>query len=130
MKYTPETIKRFIKAIEEGATYELAAGYAGITFQTFNEWRKDKPEFSELVKAAEGRAAVKWLAQISKAAREGEWTAAAWKLERRYPNDYGKRLPDLAADGELPLSRVVIVEDRRRALPSPGETTSDSDSDD
>jgi hypothetical protein len=32
---------------------------------------------------------VKWLARIEQAASE-HWQAAAWKLERRYPKDYGR----------------------------------------
>lgn len=113
-----------------GLTHELAAAYGGVSDDSFMRWRKNNAAFADLIREAEAQAAFVWLSSIELAARQGEWTAAAWKLERRFPNGYGKRLPDLAADGELPLSRVVIVEDRRRALPSPGETTSDSDSDD
>lgn len=90
-KYTPETIERLTQAIKLGASYDLACKYAGITFQTFNEWRKEKAEFSERVKEAEGMAAVGWLAKIEKAASNGAWQAAAWKLERRYPEEYGQR---------------------------------------
>ncbi len=102
-KYTPEVVQRVVQAIELGATYELAAGFAGISYDTFNEWRKGKTEFSEAIKAAEGRASVKWLAKIEQAASDGTWQAAAWKLERRYPNEYGKTVQDLNAkiDGEV-----------------------------
>jgi transposase len=93
-KYTPETVKKITDAIKLGATYELACGYAGITFETFNQWRKAKPEFSEAVKSAEGAAAVGWLARIEKAANDGTWQAAAWKLERRYPEQYGRQVHD------------------------------------
>lgn len=97
-KLTPETQQKITEAIELGATYELAANYGGVAYNTFNEWMKageDAPagvkrEFYEAVKEAEGRAAVKWLAKIEKAASEGNWQAAAWKLERRYPGDYGR----------------------------------------
>jgi len=93
-KYTPERVKRITDALRMGATYELACGYAGIGFDTFNQWRKTKPEFFEMLKEAEGAAAVGWLAKIEKAANDGEWQAAAWKLERRYPDDYGRRVND------------------------------------
>jgi len=92
-KYTPETVQKITQAIELGATYELACGYAGIHYDTFNEWQKNKAEFSDAVKAAEGRAAVKWLAKIEAAAAKS-WQAAAWKLERRYPDKYGRTVQD------------------------------------
>lgn len=92
-KYTPEVVKKLTDAIKLGATYELACGYAGIHYDTFNEWIKAKSEFSEAVKAAEGAAAVGWLARIEQAAVKS-WQAAAWKLERRYPETYGRTVQD------------------------------------
>jgi transposase len=112
-KLTPETQARVCDALRLGATYELAAQYGGIAYNTFNEWRKRgeseldrmakarkntdaRPsecpfvEFYEATKDAESTAAIGWLAKIEKAASDGAWQAAAWKLERRYPNDYGR----------------------------------------
>lgn len=89
-KLTPEVQERIVQAISMGATYELASQFGGIHYDTFNEWMKGKPDFSEAVKAAEGRAVVGWLAKIEKAASDGNWQAAAWKLERRYPENYGR----------------------------------------
>lgn len=109
-KYTPQTIKRITDAIRMGATYELACGYAGISFETFCQWRDKKPEFLEVIKEAEGAAAVGWLAKIEKAASEGEWQAAAWKLERRYPEMYGRKVNDNRnqhsgpANGPIPIA--------------------------
>ncbi len=96
-KLTPETQARIAQAIEVGATYALAAQYGGVAYNTFNEWMKKGEaakagkyyDFYELIKNAEGKAAVKWLALIDKAAVD-TWQAAAWKLERRYPRDYGR----------------------------------------
>jgi hypothetical protein len=87
----PEIIDKILNAIAVGAPFTHACNYAGISFETFNEWRKGKPEFSEQVKEAEGKAVIGWLARIEQAAKEGNWTAAAWKLERRFPEDFGRR---------------------------------------
>lgn len=92
-KYTDETIQRVVEAIEHGATYELASHYAGITYETFRTWLKDKTAFSDRVKAAEGVAAMKWLTLIDLAAVDN-WQAAAWKLERRYPSMYGRQVQE------------------------------------
>lgn len=99
-KYTPEVVARVVEAIKMGASYELAAGYAGIHYDTFNEWMKAKSEFSEAVKKAEGVGAMVWLAKIEKAATEGEWQAAAWKLERRYPEAYAKNYTRMEVTGK------------------------------
>lgn len=108
-KYTPDVIQRLTMAIGLGATYELACGYAGITYETFREWIKTKVGFSDVIKAAEGQAATKWLAKIEQAASEGNWQAAAWKLERRYPKDYGRRIvdSDLTSGGEKLTGLIV-----------------------
>lgn len=90
-KYVPEIIEKVLNAVAVGAPFTHACNYAGINFDTFNEWRKTYPEFSEQLKEAEGRAAVGWLDKIETAAKEGNWQAAAWKLERRYPHDFGRR---------------------------------------
>jgi hypothetical protein len=75
---------------------------AVFTRSTFYEWMNTKNEFSDAVKKAEGQAAVGWLAKIEKAANEGEWQAAAWKLERRYPQSYGRKVTEMR--GSLDLS--------------------------
>lgn len=133
-KLTPETQKKIVDAIKMGATYELAAQYGGIHYDTFNNWMKrgvaeiehrDKPrtkeheeetpyiEFFEAIKQAEGDAAVLWLAKIEKSATEGNWQAAAWKLERRYPDTYGRR--DIKHSGNLNMKDMSDDELQRIA---------------
>ena len=57
-KYRPEAVARIVEAIELGATYEHAAAYGGISYQTFCNWRDAFPAFSEAAKSAEAKAAV------------------------------------------------------------------------
>jgi hypothetical protein len=98
-------IDKLASAIQIGATYQLAALYAGISHDTFLRWRKKAekaPEGSDLARLrdrlqeAEGRAAIGWLARIEQEANNGDWKAAAWKLERRYPETYGRTFQKLA----------------------------------
>ena len=92
--------ERVAQAIRMGATYEHAALYGGVSYDTFNRWmqrgeragRGEFREFRDAVKAAEGEAVLLWLAKIEKAATDGSWQAAAWKLERRYPAAYGRQM--------------------------------------
>lgn len=90
-KYTPERTDKILNAIAVGATFTHACNYAGIDMDTFARWRRKYAEFAEAIKEAEGKAVVGWLARIEAAAKTGNWTAAAWKLERRYPEDYGRK---------------------------------------
>jgi transposase len=93
-KYSPEVAKRICDAIAIGATYDLAAKYGGVSYELFRQWRERNVAFLAAVQEAEGRAAVGWLAKIERAANEGSWQAAAWKLERRYPQEYGRTVQD------------------------------------
>ena len=99
-KLTEETTSKLTQAISVGATYEHACGFAGIWYTTMLAWMKKGEtaksgpyyEFYKAIKEAEAKAVVKWSALIDKAANDGEWQAAAWKLERRYPHIYGRRV--------------------------------------
>ena len=95
--FTADKAKRICDAIRLGATYEIAAKYGGISYRTFRRWvvwgEGGDPVFEPFVRSvhdAEGAGALTWLAVIEKAAKDGAWQAAAWKLERRYPGSYNK----------------------------------------
>ena len=106
-------IDKLEQAIALGATYQLAALYAGISESTFTRWRAQaegaKPgtplaQLRERLRQAEGRAALTWLARIEQAAANGDWRAAAYKLEKRYPDQYG---PRVKADLRLQIDQLV-----------------------
>ena len=111
---TPENAKKIMDALRMGATYELACGYAGISKDTFDRWRATDAAFAAQVKEAEGAAAVGWLAKIEKAANEGTWQAAAWKLERRYPEQYGRQVTSVQHSGKVDVSK--LSDDELRAI--------------
>jgi hypothetical protein len=128
-KYTPETVEKITQAIRLGATYRLACDYAGISEETFAQWRNTKPEFSEAVKAAEGEGAIKWLALIDRAAngitdKDGNlvqapsWQAAAWKLERRYPQMYGRQAIEISG----PDGGAIVIKGYTNVTPDDWET--------
>jgi hypothetical protein len=105
MARKPIPVEPYIDKIEQalllGASYAIAARYAGISISTFERWRAQAEHarpgtplarLRERLSAAEGRAAIGWLAHIEQAARDGDWRASAWKLERRFPDQYGRRV--------------------------------------
>lgn len=116
-KLTPDVKRRIVTAIKQGATYKLAAKYGGVHYDTFNEWMKqgeqdsegEYSEFSDAVKKAEGEAAVKWLKVIDAAGKES-WQAMAWKLERRYPQEYGRQIQEHTGPegGPIQISEVIV----------------------
>jgi hypothetical protein len=100
-KDTEQTVKKLCDALSLGATYELACRYAGIGSSTLRTWRlqadQTKPgsqarQLIARLEQAETTAALRWLGQIEQAARDGAWQASAWRLERRYPQDYGRQV--------------------------------------
>jgi hypothetical protein len=146
-RYRAEVVLRLCVAIGLGATYRLACMYAGISESTFYSWRKQTPgrlrfpdqmtpelvnlrgktaglKFDEIIGFFEGEAVVKWLAKIEKEASEGSWQAAAWKLERRHPEDYGRRVIDqriTGGDGGAVEAEVTQVREPRLDLLSADE---------
>lgn len=116
----PGLKERFLVALGKGASYQIACGYAGIAYQTLRRWMIKAEAIAEMheeqlenhpdkkyydfyceVRRVESYAALKWLEKIDEAASV-HWQAAAWKLERRFPEDYGRQEraqnPDSAED--------------------------------
>lgn len=116
---TPDHITKLTEAVRIGATFELAAKYAGISKDTFDRWRKQaqdaKPgtplaELRTRLAEAEGRAAVGWLALINKAAQV-DWHAASWLLSHRYPEAYGGGVLKVAPTG--PHGEALLLQQAR-----------------
>lgn len=98
-KLTPELQEKFCDAIENGDSILGACGYVGIDESTYYKWMKKAEEakgrskfvkFKECVDKAKAKALHNFEQVITRASTE-HWQAAAWMLERRHPNMYGKR---------------------------------------
>ena len=109
-KLTPDVQRRICDAIAIGATYELAAKYGGVAYETFRRWREGNRAFCAALEDAEGRAAIGWLAKIEQAASAGSWQAAAWKLERRYPQDFGRTIQEQHHTGTVVQEHTGALE--------------------
>ena len=97
-KLTPDVQGRVLAAISAGNTRATAAAYARVGLSTLMAWlargekatRGQYREFLDAVKNAEADAVVTSVALVRKAASE-HWQAAAWWLERRYPDEWGRK---------------------------------------
>lgn len=110
-KLTPEIQSRICAVLRAGNYREVACAKAGVHYATFARWMADGKaatagpfrEFHDAVKRAEAYAEAKLLGQIRTASVEN-WQAAAWMLERKTPDRWGRRdkvTLDLAVQREL-----------------------------
>ena len=95
--FTREVIVRFYEAIRYGSKIRAACQYAGISTPTFYLWKRranrgEEPyaTFIRGVEQAKGEFIVRNL-QAVHAHTAIDWKAAAWLLERSYPEDYAMR---------------------------------------
>jgi hypothetical protein len=97
-KCTPEVIAEYCRCIvEDEVTLESAAALAGIdSYVTVLNWRKRGKEgerpFAAFLRA-EKRAIAEWQRDRIREMKDAGplWVRPAWQLERRMPDDYGRR---------------------------------------
>lgn len=131
-KINDETIEKITRAIKAGNYIETAAAYAGIVKSTLYDWlkrgereqqrvaqtpratvRKSEEafvKFSNAVKEALAESEMRDVLVISKAAEEGQWQAAAWRLERKFPDRWGRRKLDIEHSGGLELKHDGVAQ--------------------
>lgn len=110
-KLTDELLSEIVENIRIGAYVETAAAAAGLSKDTFYRWLKrgrralDKLEksgemaeedeiyahFSDAIKKAQADAEMRDVALIARAAQT-TWQAAAWRLERKFPDRWGQKV--------------------------------------
>ena len=115
-KCNPKTIARIAKVLALGGTINSACRAGGIDTATYYSWLRRGEEgedpfvgFLSAVKESQAVAEHKALSIINEAMLD-HWQAAAWLLERRYPDDYGRRQRmDIGADKNQELEVVVKI---------------------
>lgn len=111
-QFTPEVRERILAALRQGNYMETACTYAGVSAPTVRKWvvKGMKPnapaefaEFARDVAEAQASIEVRHVQTISRTAlgvidpQSGiylltpDWHAAAWFIERKYPERWGKR---------------------------------------
>ncbi len=98
-KLNSEVTDRIISAIRAGNYLDTSAAHAGIHRDTLHAWLRDGANgksaelqaFSDAVQKAIGDAEALHVARIADATKT-HWQAAAWWLERRYPDRWGQKL--------------------------------------
>ena len=89
-KKTPERMQAVIDNIRDGQPITRAARLAGLNPATVHRWREEDEEFGEAVEdALEFQIAV-LTAKVDRAS-DTDWKAAAWRLERLRPDEFGAK---------------------------------------
>lgn len=109
-KLTDTVQQAIVSALRAGNYVETAAQYAGINKQTVYNWikhgedgREPYKSFLDAIKKAQADSEARDVAIIAKAA-DTQWQAAAWRLERKFPDRWGRRdHMTVAGDKELPI---------------------------
>ena len=99
-KLTNEVQQKIGDGVSIGLTYALAASSAGVTYQTFNQWMKlgrDSTsrkyfEFYKHIEQRNAEGALKILQRLNNAAAAGNCWVCMWILERRFPEEFGRRI--------------------------------------
>ena len=94
-------------------TVKAACALAGVGQSTYFDWVATKSDFQELIKRAESEMKERALKVINQAAQNGQWQAAAWLLERREPNEYGRqdrvRIEDVRGTAEKLAEKIGVT---------------------
>lgn len=77
--------------VKSGLTVKDACALAGVGQRTFYTWRRERPAISAALKKAETEAKSFHIRNIREHSCQ-DWKASAWYLERKYPNEWGKRM--------------------------------------
>ena len=116
-KFTPEITEKVLQNIRLGMRYKDAALAAGVSDRTFAEWRQKGEKaksgkysrFSQSLHLAEAEGERALIARIQSAAKK-QWQAAAWILERRHRERWGRNL-DVTTKGDAVKGYAIFSPD-------------------
>jgi hypothetical protein len=108
--------REILAILSMGCSRRTAARYVGCAHATIQNTAVRDPEFAEQLARAESKAEVGYMKSIQKAAgKEQYWRAAAWALERRNPEEFAPRRPDVVTLDQITrllaeLADVIVEE--------------------
>lgn len=118
-KLTKQLITNLSEIIKSGAYIETAAAMCSISKDTLYRWLRESQKESATplqqdlfikLRKAMAEAELRDISTIDKAAQEGAWKAAAWRLERKYPSRWGRTSNAGVAIKPQSTAQVIITE--------------------
>jgi len=116
-----------VAIVSVGGSRQMAASYVGCHVETIRRAAIESPEFAKRLRQAELGPEILFLKNLHAAADDvKQWRAAAWALERMFPERYARRKPTTITQDELTMvleeiakiiqSEVPAKRHRRRIL--------------
>lgn len=126
---TDELQTRITDVIRAGNYIETAASYAGISKNTIYDWMKrgakerrriettgKKPlkkelpflQFSDAIEKALAESEIRDVTRIGQASQT-DWKAAAWRLERKFPQKWGKKFQQIDGNEDEKLLKMELL---------------------
>ncbi len=94
-----------------GCSQNMAAQYVGCAPATIRRTAERDPKFAQALREAKGNAELGLVRQIRNAAKKEQyWRAAAWALERGFPEKYARRGPDVITVEQIGLLWTSFTE--------------------
>ena len=126
---TSEQTERLLEGLRHGMTRRAAAAFGGMHHATLYRMLANDATLATEVEKAESQAEAAFTKLVADAAANPKnWTAAAWWLERRHPDDFGRRdridvkidlralaekaAPDIDPDAVLAEAERILQESR------------------
>lgn len=117
-KLTQELQDRIVLSLRAGNYLETAAKANGISKATLYNWldkaaKEHSPPhmaFLDAIEKAQSEAEQRDVALIAQAAQQ-QWQAAAWRLERKFPDRWGYRKHLTVAADEVRPFKVILTDD-------------------
>ena len=124
IKLTPTMQSELAELIKAGNYVEVACDLAGIHRSTYYDWMKKAraskranryTAFSDTIKKAHAFSEARDVALIARAG-EKHWQAAAWRLERKYPDRWGKQKMEIQHSGKVEADVSHIADTDREVI--------------
>jgi len=121
VKKSPKLLDEILQTIREGQPITRAARLCGVNPDSVHRWRQEDPDFNEAVEeAVEFQIAV--LTRKVDQASDTDWKAAAWRLERLRPDEFGsKREVNVTATQSNGLAEVIKMIEQTNDSVKPAE---------
>jgi hypothetical protein len=92
---TLEVCQQIIEVVRTGLPLKFAAASVGVSAEALRLWREKDPKFGQEIEMARMASVKERWELIQKAARgngdtPGDWKAAAWSIERTWPQEFGR----------------------------------------
>lgn len=108
--------KQVVAILGVGCSQSVAAEYVGCSRSTIQRTAERDPKFADELNKAKCNAEIVLVKSIRSAAKkEHYWRAAAWALERGFPDKYARRGPDVITADQIGIllarfSEIIVQE--------------------